>query len=284
MVSCAKTPLEKAQENVKSFLNGKLKNPSSYKTVSFSDLDTLNQNDPFIKYTSTYKIEHTYKVTNSELEEKVVTARFLLDQEYKVNNFLSVGLNGEYGKLLGTVEWRSSYSDSIDAGAMVSVFSLDTTRRDLVFETVTDQNGVFSFERLPAGEYLLIGRSNRFKNSPKELLSELRQNEGTLNRVFNFNLDLYKSQMQSIDQLDGLAKATLLEAVNDGVSSKENGLIEIAYEYDNKSKEEIMNLFQSFPSEFRNKIGLNPESLNSIKFEVVRIAELDTTKSIIFFY
>lgn len=61
VVSCSKSPIDKAHSAVKLYLKDNLKNNEGYKSISFTQLDTLKKHD-----TTDIKLNSIYKITLKE--------------------------------------------------------------------------------------------------------------------------------------------------------------------------------------------------------------------------
>lgn len=274
LTSCSNSPVDKAQSSVKSYLKENLKNPSTYESLSFTQLDTLEQADTSnIKKISLYRISHVYNVTNSDKDKIKMSISFLLDKDFKVSESSSKSINGDYGSLTGNAYWKfNNYvGNKADAGAEVTLFSLDTIRGDLKFEAVTDVQGNYKIDRIPPGEYFLIVRSKNATDCPESHLSNLRIYSSYINQLFIFDINNYKEQMQEIHVLDSLASAALTSE-DKGYGSASN-ILDNYYKYQGQSRDKANELVKLFPEEFTREIKLYTGYSNAFDFETVQIEE-----------
>jgi hypothetical protein len=274
LTSCSTTPTDKAQASVKSYLKENLKNSSSYEPVSFSQLDTLKRAATSeTNKISLYKITHLYNITNSDKDKIKMSVIFYLDKDLKVNEANTKSINGNYGSLTGNAYWK--YNNYIgnkpDAGTEVILYSLDTIRGDLKFETTTDVQGNYKIDRIPPGEYFLIVRSKNATDCPESHLSNLRIYSSYLNQLFGFDLDKYSNQMNEIFALDSLASEALT-ASDKGYGSAARAL-DGYYKYKEQSRDKASELFKSFPNDFKRKIKLYTGYSNAYDFETIYIEE-----------
>ncbi|PMB13396.1 hypothetical protein CEN47_28750, partial [Fischerella thermalis CCMEE 5319] len=260
--------------SVKSFLKENLKNSSTYEPVSFSKLDTLEQADTSeTKKNSLYKISHIYGITNSNNDKIKMTITFYLDKDFKVNETSTKSINGDYGTLTGNAYWKyNNYvGNKPDAGAEVTLYSLDTIRGDLKFEATADVQGNYKIDRIPPGEYFLIVRSKNATDCPESHLRNLRIYSAYFKQLFGFDLDKYKEQMQEIFKLDSLANAALT-ADEKGYGSASRAL-DGYYKYKEQSREKANELIKLFPDDFKWKIKLYTGYSNAFDFETIHIDE-----------
>jgi hypothetical protein len=279
--SCSNSPTDKAQSSVKSYLKENLKNSSTYEPVSFSQLDTLERADTSdTKKISLYKISHIYNITNSDKDKIKMTIYFALDKDFKVNEANTKSINGDYGSLTGNAYWKyNNYvGNKPDAGAEITLYSLDTVRGDLKFEATADVQGNYKLDRIPPGEYFLVVRSENATDCPDNHLRNLRIYSPYLKKLFGFDLDNYSEQMQAIFKLDSLASAALT-ADDKGYGSASRSL-DGYYKYQGESRDKANELFKSFPDDFTRKIKLYTGYSNAFDFGTIYIEENKSTNEI----
>ena len=274
LTSCSNSPTDKAHSSVKTYLKENLKNPSSYESLSFSQIDTLDQADTTdTKKMSLYKISHVYNITNSDKDKIKMLISFFLDKDFKVNESSTKSINGDYGTITGNAYWKyNNYvGNKPDAGAEITLYSLDTIRKGLKFEANSDVQGNYNIEKIPPGEYFLIVRSKNATDCPESHLSNLRINAFYINQLFSFNINKYKEQMTEINVLDSLASAALLsDEKGYGTASKK---LDNYYKYQEQSRNKANELIKSLPEEFTRKIKLYTGYSNAFDFEVIQIDE-----------
>jgi hypothetical protein len=274
LTSCSNSPTEKAKLSVKSFLKENLKNSSTYEPISFSKLDTLEQLDTSdTKKISLYKIDHIYSIINSDKDKIKMRITFYLDKDFKVNASSTKSINGDYGTLTGNAYWK--YNDYVgykpDAGAEVTLYSLDTIRGDLKFEAIADVQGNYKIDRIPPGNYFLIVRSKNTTDCPENHLRKLIIYSSYFKQLFGFDLNKYKEQIQEIFKLDSLASAALT-ANEKGYESNLRALDDY-YKYNEQRKNKADELFKSFPDDFKMKIKIYRGYSNAFDFKTINIDE-----------
>jgi hypothetical protein len=222
---------------------------------------------------SLYKISHVYNITNSDKDKIKMLISFFLDKDFKVNESSTKSINGDYGTITGNEYWKyNNYvGNKPDAGAEITLYSLDTIRKGLKFEANSDVQGNYNIEKIPPGEYFLIVRSKNATDCPESHLSNLRINAFYINQLFSFNINKYKEQMTEINVLDSLASAALLsDEKGYGTASKK---LDNYYKYQEQSRNKANELIKSLPEEFTRKIKLYTGYSNAFDFEVIQIDE-----------
>lgn len=281
LTSCSNSPTDKAESSVKSYLKDNLKNPSTYEPILFSKLDTLEQPDTLDnKKVSLYKISHIYSITNSDKDKIKMTIAIYLDKDFKVNETNGKSLNGDYGSLTGNAYWK--YNDYVgnkpDAGAEITLYSLDTARGNLKFEAIADVQGNYKIDRVPPGKYFLIVRSKNVKDCPDSHLDKIKLYSNYLNQLFSFDIDKYSDKIQEINILESLANAAL-GAEDEGYESISKALGNY-YMYKEQSRDKANELFKLFPDDFIGKIKLFTGYSNAYDFETIFIEENKSTNKI----
>lgn len=282
LAACAKTPTKMAQNAVEDYLQTNLKNPKSYIPISFSRIDTLEKADTSdSKRISYYTITHVYSVINSLKDKVDMTISFLLDINFQINECSTKSINGDYSALTGNVYWKyNNYvGNKPDAGANVMLYSLDTIRKNLMVEATADVQGNYKIDKILPGLYFLIIRSENTTDCPERHIQNLRYNDVEIKEIFNFDLNSYKKEINEIDSLDRLYTTILFDDNN----SKYGGLSARINKYrsiENKMREKSENLIESFPIEFKRKLGLFSSYSNAFDFTVIQIEE-SKTESII---
>lgn len=276
VVSCSKSPTDKAHSSVKSYLKDNLKDNVNYEPISFTQLDTLKTPDTTdTKLISVYKITHNYSIVNSDKDKVKMTVLFYLDKDLKVTETNTKSINGDYGTLTGNAYWKyNNYvGNKADAGAEITLYSLDTIRGNLKFEATADVQGNYKIEKILPGSYLLIVRSENATDCPDRHLSKLRIYGNEIKQLFDFDIEKYKTQLDEINVLDSLASVSL----NDKNPSK---ALDGYYKYSEQSRNKANELLKSFPNDFKWKINLYTGYSNAYDFSIIRIEE-DKTENII---
>lgn len=281
--SCSNSPTDKAQSAVKSYLKENLKNSGSYEPISFSQLDTLEQADTLdTKQISLYEITHIYSITNSDKDKAKMTVSFYLDKDLKVNNSNTKSINGDYGTLTGNAYWKyNNYvGNRADAGAEITLYSLDTIRGNLKFEATADVQGNYKIEKILPGSYLLIVRSKNATDCPDSHLSNLRIYSEDIKQLFGFDIDKYKTQLDEINVLNSLYSKSIYDFPSNYSLSQMLASIAKTDAISKQRTEKIEKLFEAFPDDFKYKIKLYTGYSKALDFSTIRIEE-DKTENII---
>lgn len=281
--SCSNSTIDKAQSAVQGYLKENLKEPDSYEPISFTQLDTLEKPDTSdTKLISLYKITHFYTITNSDNDKAKMTVLFYLDKDLKVTNTNTKSINGDYGTLTGNVYWKYNdyVGDKADAGAKITLYSLDTIRGNLTFEATSDVQGNYEIEKILPGIYLIIVRSKNATDCPDEHLSNLRIFGDYINQLFGFDIKKYKTQLDKIDIIDSLYSKSVYDFPSNGSLSQMNANINKTHAISKQKTEKIENLFEAFSDDFKFKIGIYSAYSNACDFTIIQIEE-DKTKNII---
>ena len=215
IMSCSKSPEDKAKTSVKIFMKENLKKADSYEPISFSKLDTLDKADTSeTKLISIYKIAHSYSIKNSENEKVKMAVSFLLNNELKVNRTVTKSINGDYGTLTGNVYWKyNNYvGNKPDAGTTITLYSLDTVRVNLKLETNADVQGDYTIEKILPGKYLLKVNSENTTDCPERHVKNLVSISSEIHQLFNFDLNDYNKQIDEIMNLDSSYVSVLLDS------------------------------------------------------------------------
>ena len=133
---------------------------------------------------------------------------FRFDKDFKIDEkSVSENINGECGSFAGVVYWK--YNDYVgnkpDIGSKVELYSLDTIRGNLKYETSVDAQGNYKLEKVLPGSYLLILQSKNTTVCPEKLLQKLVGYSSEIKQLFNFDIDIYKTQLDEIHNLDSIA-------------------------------------------------------------------------------
>jgi hypothetical protein len=281
--SCSNSPTDKAQSAVKGYLKENLKNSDSYEPISFTQLDTLKQSDTSdTKLISLYKITHFYTITNSNKDKAKMTVSFYLDKDLKVNKTNTKSINGDYGTLTGNAYWKyNNYvGNKADAGAEITLYSLDTIRGNLKFEATADVQGNYKIDKILPGNYLLIVRSKNATDCPDSHLSNLRIYKDKLKQLFGFDIDKFKTQLDEINVLDSLYFKSSNNFPSNGSLSQMTASIAKTDAISKQRTEKIEKLFETLPDDFKSKIKLYTGYSNAYDFSTIRIEE-DKTENII---
>lgn len=274
--SCSNSPTDKAKSSVKRYLKENFKNPDSYEPISFTQLDTLELPDTSdTKQISLYTITHFYTIMNSDKDKAIMTVSFYLDKDLKVNKTNTKSLNGDYGILTGNAYWKfNNYvGNKADAGAEVTLYSLDTIRGNLKFETKTDIQGNYKFEKILPGNYLLIVRSKNATDCPDAHLSNLMIYGNKIKQLFGFDIHQYKSQLDEINVLDDQYYQSNEEFPSTGTLDQMNESIAKTKAISKERNEKIQQLFSLFPDDFKIKIKLYSGYSNAYDFSTIQIEE-----------
>lgn len=281
LTSCSKSPEEKVQSNVATYLKENLKNPVTYESVSFSKIDTLKKADTTennkISY---YRVNHVYNVTNSENVKVKMQVTFYLDQNLFVNETKSKSINGDFGVVTGNAYWKyNNYvGNKADAGTEVSLFSLDTARGDLSFKATADVQGNYKIEKVPPGKYLLLVRSNNATDCPDAHLHNIIMYSSYFKQLFGFDIESYVDQIAEIDRIDSLAGVALTTQYS-GYNSASKSL-DAYYKFKEQSREKTEKLFELFPNEFKRKIKLYTGYSNASEMKVIFIEDGETENTV----
>ena len=273
-VSCSTSPADKVQLSVKDYLKGNLKKPETYKSLSFSSIDTLKKPDTSqANLVTLYAISHTYEITNSDLKIVKMFNRFFLDKDLKVNDTESKSFNGEYGSLSGNAYWK--YNDYVgnkpDAGAAATLYGLDSTRQGLKFEAVADVKGDYKIDKLLPGGYFLVVRSKNTTDCPYYHVFNLDVHRKWIKDAFGLDVDNYRSQVDEIMAMHDKAQDVLYEDTP--------GLNALTRKLDRyNAMEEIINgkadsLIRNLPREFQLKVMLPSGYGNALYFKWIHINE-----------
>ena len=280
----------KVKNLVEKYIRKKVKNPDSYKAIFFSSIDTTHPEiykDSLLKdFKPNYKysIDHIYEIENSDKEKIKMTVTFYLDSSLTITESSPQSLNGDYGQLSGNVYWK--YNNFIgnkpDAGSKITMYSLDTLRKEVFYETTCDVTGNFKLEKVLPGEYLLVVNSKNTTNSPAEHLDELRTYSYEISELFDYNI--YKeneSELNEYNTLDSIYNATQYRYY-----SKTSDYLK-SYEQNKKLENQKMNMaekiIEKIPLNIRSKIGLYSSYSNKIDLSNITIDENKTTNKIIDF-
>lgn len=274
--SCSTSPTNKAQSSVKSYLKANLKNSGSYEPISFSVLDTIkNTNFAVKKKTPNFIITHFYSVTSSENEKVKMTITFYLDKDFKIMEPTPTSLNGDYGSLTGSAYWK--YNDYVgnkaDVGAKVVLYSLDTIRGQLKYETAADVQGNFKFEKILTGKYFLMVQSKNATDCPESHLMNFEMYSTPIKQLFGFDIQKYKTRLGDINILDSIYRKTIMEFPSNGTYAQMAA---------NSSKVEVLGadireksdkLIDTFPDKFKSDIELFTGYGKAFEFTNIKIEE-----------
>jgi hypothetical protein len=283
LTSCSNSPTDKAQSSVKSYLKENLKNSGSYELISFSQLDTLKQADTSdTKLISLYKITHIYSITNSDKDKAKMTVSFYLDKDLKVNEPNTKSINGDYGTLTGNAYWKyNNYvGNKADAGAEITLYSLDSIRGNLKFEATADVQGNYKLEKILPGSYLLIVRSKNATDCPDSHLRTLRIYGSKIKQLFGFDIEKYKTQLDEINVLDSLYNKSSVDFPSNGSLAQMTASLAKTDAISKERTEKIEKLFETFPDDFKSKIKLFTSYSNAYDFSTIRIEEGKTENNI----
>jgi hypothetical protein len=274
--SCSNSATDKAQSAVKGYLKENFKNSDSYEPISFTQLDTLKQADTSdTKLISLYKITHFYSITNSDKDKAKMTVSFYLDKDLKVTKTNTKSINGDYGTLTGNAYWKyNNYvGNKADAGAEITLYSLDTIRGNLKFEATADVQGNYKIEKIIPGSYLLIVRSKNATDCPDTHFSNLRIYGAKIKQLFGFDIEKYKTQLDEINVLDSLYFKSSDNFPSNGSLSQMTASIAKTDAILKQRTEKIEKLFEAFPADFKSKIKLYTGYSNAYDFSTIRIEE-----------
>lgn len=300
LTSCS-NPKEKVETSIKSYLKAHLKNLGSYESISFSKIDTSKLDyekskkelevtlkdqkelrDVFldnlekekkesIEYP--YLISHEYYVINTNKDKVKMLVGFRFDKDFKIDEkSVSENINGECGSFAGVVYWK--YNDYVgnkpDIGSKVELYSLDTIRGNLKYETSVDAQGNYKLEKVLPGSYLLILQSKNTTVCPEKLLQKLVGYSSEIKQLFNFDIDIYKTQLDEIHNLDSIA-GVIIEDKFEKYNPSER--LAKFYSKQKESRDKAEKLIQSFPNSFTSKIGIYTGYTYSLEFSSIRITE-----------
>lgn len=285
LFSCKNSPADEAREKVTAYIKDKVKNPSSYKPISFSSIDTVS--DETYKDTALqtlmkdykpdykYSVRHDYEIENSDKEKVKMSAYFHFDSTFKIKSTSPSGLNGDYGQLTGNVYWKyNNYvGNKADAGAEITLYSLDIIRENLKFEATADVQGNYKLEKILPGSYLLIVRSKNATDCPNSHLSNLRIYGSTIKQLFGFDIEKYKTQLDEIKVLDSLYYKSIMDFPSNGSFSQMTANSAKTDAISKQRTEKIEKLFEAFPADFKSKIKLYTGYSNAYDFSTIRIED-----------
>jgi hypothetical protein len=292
--ACKRSPIEETKDKITSYISSKVKNPKTYIPITFSSLDTLTDftlDDTLFqtkmkkeKHNYRYRIWHVYEIENSEKEKVKMNAYFHFDSTFKITSTSPISLNGDYGHLTGNVFWKyNNYlGNKPDAGSSITLYALDTLRKEIKYEATSDVMGNFKFEKVLPGNYLLIVKSYNTRNSPNNHLDELLINGYNLSDIFGYNI--HKSnivQLKEYKKLDSLYKYTLLS--NDNEYGGFTKRYETYRKFEKQKMELADKIIEKFPYDFKTKLGLYTSYSNKLKISSIKIDEGKFTNEVIDF-
>ncbi len=281
--SCSNSPNDKAQSAVKRYLKESLKNSESYEPISFTQLDTLEKADTSdTKQISLYKITHFYTITNSDKDKAKMTISFYLDKDLKVNKTNTKSINGDYGTLTGNAYWKYNnfVGNKADAGAEITLYSIDTIRGNLKFEATADVQGNYKIEKILPGTYLLVVRSKNATDCPDRHLSNFKIYGDKMKQLFGFDIEKYKTQLDEINVLDSLCQKSSNDFPSNGSLSQMTASIAKTDAISQQRTDKIEKLFEAFPEDFKSELKLYTGYSNAYDFSTIQIEE-DKTENII---
>jgi len=276
LTSCSNSPTDKAESSVKTYMKTNLKNPDSYEPISFSKLDTLKKADTSdTKQISLYKITNIYSIVNSDKDKVKMTVSFYLDKDLKVNEANTKSINGDYGTLSGNIYWKyNNYvGNKPDAGADIVLYSLDTARGDLHFESSADVQGNYKIEKVSPGKYFLIIRSKNTTDCPESHLSNLRIYSEKIKQLFGFDIEKYKTELDELHVLDSLETISVNEFPANGTLSQMTASLDKSKQIEKDIREKSEKLIDKFPDNFKKKINLYSGYSNAFDFSTIEIEE-----------
>lgn len=294
LFACKNSHSDEVKKQVTEYIKEKVKNPSSYKPISFSSIDTVSNkpyNDTallaFMKdYKPDYKysIRHDYEIENSDNELVKMSVYFHFDSTFKIRSTSPSGLGGDYGQLTGNVYWKyNNYvGNKPDAGSTAVLYALDTLRKEIKYEATADVMGNFKFDKILPGKYLLIVTSKNTTNSPDDNLDQLLLNSYDLLELFGYNVrNSNQTELKEYNQLDSLFSHALLS------DDKEFGGLTKRYDtyrkFEKQKMEVAEKIIDNFPKEFKSKLRLYSAYSRKLEIRSVRIEEGKTTNEIIDF-
>jgi len=290
IVGCSNTSTDKVKDTITKHIKDNVKNPNSYKDIYFSNIDTTFDKDykdsMLLQYKPDYKysVEHVYEIENSNKEKIKMTVDFHFDSSLKIISTSPEGLNGDYGQLTGNVYWKyNNYvGNKPDAGSAISLYSIDTLRKGVKYETACDVMGNFKLDKVITGWYLIIVHSENTTSSPDDQLRNLLNYSYYLSQLWDYNIE--KSNENDLNQyrtLDSLYSDALLsdEKKYGSLSNKMD-----TYRKIEKQKMDLAeNILKKFPKGFASKIGLHGPFSNKVHLTTVKINEGKTTNEVIDF-
>ena len=275
--SCSNSPTDKAQSSVKGYLKENLKNSDSYEPISFTQLDTLKQSDTSdTKLISLYKITHFYTITNSDKDKAKMTVSFYLDKDLKVTKTNTKSINGDYGILTGNVYWYNDLMYKADAGALITLYSLDSIRGNVKYVTTADVDGDYKFEKVLPGKYFLIVRSVNTTDCPDSHLFNLRIYGDEIKQLFGFDIEKYKTQLDEINVLDSLYFKCFDNFPSNGSLLQMTASLAKTETIEEEMIQKSEKLIERFPDDFKSKIKLYAGYSNAYDFSTIRIEEGET--------
>ena len=223
--SCQKTPQEKTEILVSEFLKANLRNPETYKPISFSKLDTIysknfdestgsgiderefviSKTGDTIKIPKCFAIEHKYSITNNSGDVVNVKKYFYINKNFTSFDSKSDSskndINGDYATITGDVFWEYNkfVGNRADVGSKVFLYSLDSLNNKKVYDTNVDLNGYFKIEKIPPGNYSLIVYSENTTDCPFDHYFVLQRLEN-IYTGFDFR-EKYKKEITDIDTI-----------------------------------------------------------------------------------
>jgi hypothetical protein len=175
-----------------------------------------------------------------------------------------ISCNKTPSTLTGNIFWKyNNYvGNKPDAGAKISIYSLDENPKDSVYTTIADINGNFKIENINPGEYFLIVNSKNTKSLPSTHLENIKINSKNLSKLFIENLHFYLGEFDSVKS----SNLHLLNEINVENIKEHN-------ETNKQLNDKFSNIIQSFPNKFKTKLNLQTGYDNAIYFKKINIAE-----------
>lgn len=275
LTSCFNSPTDIAKSKVKDYLKLNLKNNKSYESISFTELDTLNVSDTmYNNFNCLYSIIHNYSIINSNHELVKMSIIFYLDKDLNICNCNTKNINGDYGILTGNIYWEYNkyVGNKSDDNSEITLYSLDSIRGGMKFQTKSDMFGNYRIENIPTGKYFLMIRSNNTTDCPENHIANLKRYAKELNQLFGFDIIMYKQQLDKIALDDSLAM-TSYKNLSKMTTAELFKATENYYKHIEDSRIKSNELIEQIPQDFKHKINLYTGYSNANYFAIILINE-----------
>lgn len=276
--SCSQAGGDKVQKSIQSYLKEKLKNPTSYESMSFDSLRTLKTPDTLLTNGKVfyYTMFHRYRVKNSDGVGVPMSVEFAFDKDMNIIATAPVNIDGDYTSIKGTVAvgGYKPEDQKPDFNAEIVFFPTDSIRKALTFETTTDMQGNFNLERILPGQYIVVVRSGNLPFCPTNFIfsgskyekGSYSENAELIKRIAGFD---YR-QLAGFSQVEEKEISTnQLTANLTGARTPESDkLREDRYNARLGFDQECFNFYKSFQSKLPSVFyQTDLEYSNAIKFE-----------------
>ncbi len=276
LIACKNSAIDKAHSSVRLYLKENLKNSSTYEPISFLSFDTLSVPDTSdSRQISFYKISHLYSIINNDKAKVEMTVTFYLDRDFKVNDSKIKSINGDCGTLTGNTYWKyNNYvGNKADAGAEITLYSLDTIRNNLKYEASADVQGNFAIEKILPGRYFLVIRSKNTTDCPETHLENFKNYSSIIKQIFNFDINKYKTGLDEILLFDSIYSKNVDEFPRNGTLDEMRVYLSKTDKIEKEKRKRVETLIEEFPIDFTSKIKFFGGYSNAYYFSIIEIEE-----------